>query len=472
MRFSAFLWPCILILTACAAPATARPDAQLLDVQPTLVSVEPAAATGGTFESSLLATQWMGKSKGNLLFPLDPASGTALPGYAPISLGQSYSHAFSPDRTTLAVVTFPNDNTYNGSLMLIDVPNWTTETFELKTVGWVTSMVFSPDAKQLAIAQGETNYMLTVFDLEKNIFTAQSKEDSYITRLKFTADGESLMMYGITIENPYTESESGGAPQVRLLDSSNLSPRWSAELEGVRDGMYPTDEDVPVDYSQPGTAMYLSPALAFAPKQDALYVVHADSDQLTIVDFSDQTIATVEIWDQLNWFEQLLSLTAGVAHAKVADGASKQAVISPDGQFLYVVGVHNESIQDSANWQMSQTPLGLEIIQISDGSRVEHIETDSAELSLLPDGRLLYLHHWGDGYTKPWTEVFDTATRQIIISKSGVFASPALRVNGESLLVSTYSLSENSHRMGIFQPDDLKALIEWTDSDYIAWLTP
>jgi hypothetical protein len=280
------------------------------------------------------------------------------------------------------------------------------------------------------------------------------------------------MLYGMVIENRYTENEmSAGAPNVRLLDAADLSQRWSAELEGVRDGVYPTDEKVPVDYSQPGTAMYLSPALAFAPNQDTLYVVHADSDHLTTVDFIAQKIATVEIEDQLSWFERLLSLTAGVANAKVADGTSKMAAVSPDGQFLYVVGLRSESVQSkNGNWDMNQTPLGMEIIQTSDGSRVERFETEANDLSLSTDGHFLYLRNWMGN--APWSEIFDISTNQVITRKKWIYATPALRMNGESLLVSTCSTSEFSHHMSILQPDGSELLTEWTGSNYIAWLTP
>jgi hypothetical protein len=444
------------------------PAAPALETEPTSALVE--AATEIAFQNSLLVVEWKGVKKGNLLFPLDPATGIALPGYTPISLGQSYSYAFSPDRNTLAAVVFPNQNNYNGKLLLVDLPAWKTQSFALETSGWVTAMAFSPDAKQLAIAQGESTYYLTMFDLEREVITAQTEDDSYITRLKFTVDSQSLMLYGMTIQNRFTENENGGAPQVRLLDAADLSPRWSAELEGVRDGVYPTDEKIPVDYSQPGTAVYLSPALVFAPNQDALYVVHADSDHFTTVDFSAQTIVTVEIEDQLSWFERLLSLTASVAHAKVADGTSKQAVISPDGQFIYVVGIRNESIQDQGNWQMNQTPLGLEIIQTSDGSRVEHYATEADAISISPDGHFLYLRSWTT--SEPWTEIFDTSNHRTTIRQAGIYASPALQMSGEPLLVSTYSVSDTSHHMSIFQSDGLKMLAEWTGYNYIAWLTP
>ena len=124
------------------------------------------------------------------------------------------------------------------------------------------------------------------------------------------------------------------------------------------------------------------------------------------------------------------------------------------------------------NLQMDQTPLGLEIIRTSDGSRTAQIETDAGELSLSADGRFLYLRYWADHYTVPWTEVFDTSINEIITRKANVYASPALRINGEPLLVSTYSLAENSHHMSVSRPEDLSLLTEWEGSGYITWLMP
>ena len=477
MRLLTFLLTFLLMLTACTAPAKDLPAAPSLEAEPTIVTVKPTAAptkvvTKATFEDSLLVVEWMGRAEGNLLFPLDPATGTALPDYEPIPFGQSYSSAFSPDRRALAAVTFQNDQATNGNLLLIDLNTWKTRSLELQPNGWVSAMVFSPDGKRLAIADGLSTYRLTVFDLEKGGITVQKEEDFLITRLKFTADSRSLMLYGMVIDNRFTENEmNGGPPQVRLLDAADLNPRWSADLKAVRDGIFPKDENVTPDLSQPGTAVYISPAVVFAPDQNMLYITHADSDHLTIADFDSQKVETVVIHSELSWFERLLSLTAGVAHAKVSDGTSKQAVISPDGQFLYVVGLHYESFQDQmGNWQMSQTPLGLEIIRTSDGSRLERLGTDSSDLSLSPDGRYLYLRNWTN--TEPWTEIFDTSKRQITTHHNEIYASPVLRMNGEFLLVSTYSVSDISHRLSIFQLDGSNMLAEWTSSNYVSWLTP
>ncbi|HET6821446.1 MAG TPA: hypothetical protein VFH34_02295, partial [Anaerolineales bacterium] len=137
------------------------------------------------------------------------------------------------------------------------------------------------------------------------------------------------------------------------------------------------------------------------------------------------------------------------------------------------VGVNNVTFEDNqGNWQMEQSPLGLEILQTSDGSRVDRIETDTTELSLSPDGRFLYLRNWGDSQDNiPWTEIFDTASGKFVTRKSGISGIPALLMNGEFLLVSTYSTAETSHHMSVLEPDGSSLLAEWTDSKYVWWLT-
>jgi DNA-binding beta-propeller fold protein YncE len=455
----------LLLLAACAVP----PQPTTIPAG-TTASQSQAVTLDGTLETSLLATTWDDSPEDNALYPLNPASGTALPGYKPIALGYSSYSAYSPDRQTLAMVSFPTETTYDGSLLLIDLPMWKARRFELKLVGWVNAMAFSPDGKRLAIAHGQTYYQLTMVDLEQGDVETHAEMDSFVSRLKFTKNGEALMVYSPTIDN--TNGLSADPPKVLLLDAADLSPRWSAELENVRDGIFPKDETIThPELYEPGNALYLSPGLVFAPDRDALYVVHPDSEQLTTVDFQSQTVSTVKIQPKLTWFERLLSLSAGVAHAKIADGTNKQAHISPDGQFLYVTGVSHNSFEDQlGNLQMEQTPLGLEIIQTSDGSRVEHFETEVTEFSLSPDGRFLYMRNWGASL--PWTEIFDTSSRQLVARKEKLYGTPALLVNGEALLVSTYSTSETSNTMSVLQPDGSSVLAEWTAPASVWWLTP
>ena len=113
------------------------------------------------------------RPEGNILFPVDPTSGTALPDYPPISLGEGPSEALSPDVRTLAVVSFPNQTVSDGSLLLIDLATWKTQRFKLGLTGSVNTMVFSPDGKRLAIAHGDSGYQLTLVDVNQGVISAQ-----------------------------------------------------------------------------------------------------------------------------------------------------------------------------------------------------------------------------------------------------------------------------------------------------------
>ena len=467
MRLLTILLTFLFTLTACAKPANPPVEMEVRGIPESHPIV-----LDGTFETSLLVTVWKGSPEGNVLFPMDPATGTALPGYTPIPLGQSPFHAFSPDRRTLAFVTFPDQNAYNGSLVLVDLTTWTTKRFELKLSGWVSTMVFSPDGKRLAIAHGDSRYKLTMIEVERGIITAQRKLDSFLMRLMFTKSGDGLMLYNSTVDPK--DQWKAGPPQVQLLDAVDLSTRWSVELNDVHDGIYPKDDSVTsANIYEPGKAYYISPGLAFAPDGDILYIVHADSEQLTKVDFYSQKVETAEIQKRLSWFERLLSLTARVAYAKVGDGITRQVVVSPDGRFLYLVGVNSVTFSDQrGNWQMEQTPLGLEILETGDGSLVGQLETEATEISISPDGRFLYLRNWGSNTRNiPWTDTFDIASQEIVAHNDKVFALPVLLMNGEFLLASTYSTSETSHHMSTLQPDGLTVLSEWTDDDYIYWMS-
>ena len=121
---------------------------------------------------------------------------------------------------------------------------------------------------------------------------------------------------------------------------------------------------------------------------------------------------------------------------------------------------------------MEQTPLGLEILETGDGSLVGQLETEATEISISPDGRFLYLRNWGSNTRNiPWTDTFDIASQEIVAHNDRVFALPVLLMNGEFLLASTYSTSETSHHMSTLQPDGLTVLSEWTDDDYIYWMS-
>ena len=469
-----------LVLTACApgiqaqppaatqalsstslAPATSAPTSRAETLAPTAQSTPTLLPVKlGAFENSLLVTEWTDQSEGNRLYPLDPASGQALSGYPPIALGTQYVDALSPDRRTLAIVK-------PGSLLLFDLPTWSKQVFQLPLVANVSAMAFDPPGRQLAVVYGDRESQVLIFDLDQGAVTGQGSLDFHASRLKFTSGNGGLMLYGTLNEAPYAESAiSSGPPRVALLEAGDLSLRWSAELEGVRDGVYSRDGGT-LDLSQPDSGMYLYPGLTFAPDRAALYVIHPDQDKLTIVDFAAQKVDTLEVRTPLTLLERLLTMTAGVAHAKIAQGTTQRAVISPDGQFLYVVGMQNTVQQDDqGNWQVNANPLGLQAIRTFDGARLAHFDTLADDLTISPDGHFLYLSKWDD---KPWTDVYDISTSAVVARLDGILR-PVFRMNGEPLLASS-DWTGKSYRTSVVDPNSLSVLAEWTSPGYIAWLS-
>jgi len=475
----------LLVLTACSAPPGEAPAAPTQAKKPASTQAEKSASVSakpGTLAESILAGQWKGNTEGHLLVPIDPATGQALADYGPISMGQSYSYAFSPDRKRLAAVGYVSpQHPHGGSLHLIDLETWEDHVQELQLNAYVNAMDFSPDGERLAIAYGNNDSQILVLNVaeppvKSKTAVLQASMDFLVNQMKFTSDGSKLMIYGYRTENPSTVNQQNPDPPfVSLIDASDLSISWSADLEGIRHGIVPKDEtsEEAVDFTQPGNAIYLFPGLTFAPERDALYVVHADEEVLTTVDFDAQEIASVEIQPKLSWMERLLSLTAGVAHAKVAEGTTKHVTISPDGETLYIVGLSSELGEEKDNtWEIIENPLGLQVVRAEDGRRLARYDTEASDISISYDGHILFLQGWSQEYASGWTQIYDTTTNQPVTRiENNTWLVPTRRLNGEPILASSvYINGESEHQYTTVDPDDLSVLAEWSSADYLVWL--
>lgn len=474
----------LMVLAACSTLPGESPTDPTQAKKPISVQVENSApsAKPGTLEASILAGLWKSNSEGHLLVPIDPSSSQALDGYEPISLGQSYSYAFSPDLSRLAAVGYVSPlHPHGGSLHLIDLVTWEDHVQELQLDAYVNAMDFSPDGERLAIAYGNNNSQVLVLNavespVKSKTTLLQTSVDFLVNEMEFTSDGSGLMIYGYRIENPSTVNQQNPEPPfVALLDSSDLSVLWNENLEGVRHGIFPKDEnsDEPVDFTQPGQAIYFFPGLTFAPEGNVLYVVHANEDVLTTVDFDAREFSSVEIQPQLSWMERLLSLTAGVAHAKVAEGTTKQVAISPDGETLYIVGQNSELGEQKGNtWQIVENPLGLQIVRAEDGKRLARYDTEASAVSISFGGHYLFLQGWSQEHDSAWTQVFDTTTNRPETGvENNTWLVPTRRLNGTPILASSvYINGESEHHYTIVDSRNLSTLAEWSSSDYLAWL--
>jgi WD40 repeat protein len=410
--------------------------------------------------------------------PVDPATGTPTPGYAAVDMGVSYYPEFSPDRSTVAVVSFNSDSPANPLLHLIDLRTWKETTFPLDAVGWVNAFAFSPDGARLAISLSFQKPELLVFDLAKGAVIAQARPEYEISRLRFTADGTSLMAYGRRLVDRFTENEhTEGPARVSIFSASDLAVQWSAELAGVRDGIFPLDPGVSSSIHMPGSGTYLIPGVVFAPDQELLFIVHADEDKLTTVDFARRSSRTHTFRPHLSWFERFLMLGAGVAHAKVADGTSRQAVLSPDGATLYVVGVKNRMVAAAnGEWKIEPSSLHLQVLRAEDATVMLEKQVFASSAQMSPDGGRVFLQSWKENafYGDPSTEVLDVQAGDFTAHYEGIYLSPARRMDGTYLLASAapYSNSGQSTRMAVYDLSGTNLLGEWTSPTYSSWISP
>jgi WD40 repeat protein len=398
----------------------------------------------------------------NELLVISPDTGEALDAFAPIPLplGQDFNYTFAPDGRTLVFVS-------DGQLYLVDLPAWKYRTSDVGLRGWVSSIVYSPDGSLLALASGDLGGALKVVDVETGEVKASAQVDFSIWKVKFTTDGKAIMVYGPQVTSTWI---SVGAPKAALLAVPDLSALWSVELDGVRAGIFPKKADTQ-DIYQPGVAWRFEPGVAFAPNSDMLYAVHGDEDKLTTVDFTDRRVNTVDVRVKTGWFDRLLALTAGAAYAKGMDGTTKQAVISADGKFLYVVGNTSVVSQANGNWDIANTPIGLQVIATEDGALVGNYDTDAMSAYLSVDGRYVFLSGWKDDtYGTPWTEVYDISSDRFVERLDGLNLTPTRRMDGKAILASGRIIGENLYSMALVDPETWMIASEWTGSDYVSWL--
>lgn len=469
-RMLVFFLAVSTVLTACA-PATPAPTSMPLSPQPTLPLATPVP-TPEPVSVGVPALEY--KSGQNVLLMLSSMTGNVFDAYAPIPLGQQPVYAFSPDGRTLAVVSYVSDQypPANAQLYLIDLPSWKYRTAKLEELHeWVSTMTFNSAGTSLAVSGGSSGQLLMI-DIQSSEVRASTQAGFSVRNVKFTTDGKAIMAYGPHIAQ--NVAVSIGAPKAALYSVSDLNILWSVDLDGVRDGIFPKKEGTSTeDLFKPGAAVSYTPGIVFAPDRDALYVVHGDEDKLTTVDFVSQKASTVDIHVKTSWLDQLMALTAGVAYAKGMDGTTKQAVISPDGKFLFVGG-NTQVVTQQANgnnWDITNTSLGLQVIAVEDGTLVEKIETEANSAAISGDGKYIFLSGWkNDAYGTPWTDVLDTSLNSIVKHLDGVYLIPTHRMDGKTILVSSGMISDNVYSMASVEPDTWAIASEWKGPDYVGWL--
>jgi hypothetical protein len=457
-----------IVLTACTPERLAPTETPVAAA--TAAPRATASPTAEATDTGIPAIDYT--NGGSVLTIISSMTGQPLEGPEQIPLGTYYSYAFSPDKRSLAV-------TSAAQLYLIDMPSWISRVADVGLHGLVSSVIYSPDGRLVALASGGPEGYLRIVNAQNGEVEASGQAGFSIRNVKFTGDGKAIMVYGPQLASAGIAANAGvstGAPKVALFASSDLSLLWSTALSGVRDGTFPKKADIAntQEVYQPGAAWHFQPGAVFAPDRDILYVVHGDADQLTTIEFGTRRAKTVDIRPRLSWLDQLLALTAGVAYAKGMDGTTKQAVVSPDGKYLSVVGSTEAVTQqpNGRNWDITDTPIGLQVIATADGTLIDKIETDANLAALSPDGQDLMLIGWkmNSNSSTPWTDVYELSANRLVKHLANTYLFSTRRLDGKAILASSNQISPNRCDMVVMDPGSWSPTASWSTAACAGWL--
>ena len=386
----------------------------------------------------------------------DAATGATMEGYAPIPLERFAAVGPSNDLTQLALITYRNnDQLRDGQLKFLDLSTWqvltTTLTFD---EAYDTPLYSADDAHLLIVEQSQAAYdsnLLHLVNVASGELLAEQRLDFYPRNIQFTPDDRAIMIYG-------TSGTTGAQSHVLLLDATTLEIVWQAQIEGLLNGQVMKEGST--DWLD---GFFWQPAAAFALDQPMLYIVHADQERLTTVNFAAQSIDTQATTKPLSWIERLLMLTARPVYAKMANGITKQAMLSPDGTHLYVIGTdqHVEAVTDHEN-EFVQTSLGLTVIDLASRQISAKVETKAQSITVDPEHGRIFLHGWATGdissLLTEWTEVLDADTLTSLDFIENQSIAAARRLDGTPILLGTATLANGQTELAILDPVNFEAI--------------
>jgi hypothetical protein len=288
--------------------------------------------------------------------------------------------------------------------------------------------------------------------------------------VEYVQDGATLLLYGARLG-----AEPGisppDPPRLLLLDAKSLEIKWDQPLPDLVSGDWCL-EKCATSHEQ-RLFVYWQPAVVLAPDRRQLYIVHANTDRLTALDFETQAVRQVELQLAQSWFEQFLALTAGVAQAKGgAEGAIKKAVVSPDGRQLYVVGQTMQATWDEQGyWQGKDESLGLQVIEIESGQQIATYESQATDIKLTPDGGHLLLYGWGERGQR-WTEVLAASTLEKLAYLGRWEVVETRRLDGQPITLAS-RFEAGYTLLAVLDPQAFDILHTWSvNTEAAGWIIP
>jgi len=482
----------ILIFSACSVPGQAKIEPK---VPGKLAGATPSPLVQSTnnlgLASGALFASWGEGKQPFKIRLLDPATGQNIPGFEPISLAPMNVTAFrlAPDGKKLAIIETHGEacEAYAGGtacrgnadvLHLINIPSHLEVKANLPDGGWVELLTFSPTANYLALVKNAPkSSSLIILDTATGQFVGQQVLQFRPTLLNYTQDGQYLVVYGQPLGSSPGISKPG-VPRVMLVDAAGLEVQWDQQLEDIVSGDW-CSENCNFSHEK---VLFVNWRPAVVPSQIGrqLYIVHADKDRLTRVDFDTRTVKSTEIHTAQSWLERLLTLTAGVAKAKGNySGVTKEAAFSQDGKQLFVAtGTTNPIPGAEGDQETVETRLELQVLDVQGDQRVatQQIDIPGRWVSInqvmeTPDGAFVVLNGWSDG--NYWAEVREAKGLKLVAHLDGWELLFTRRMDGQPILVGNKWQDGKLVESTLFNSQTFEAGKAWkVDSNFTGWLNP
>ncbi|MGE0572863.1 MAG: LuxR C-terminal-related transcriptional regulator [Dehalococcoidia bacterium] len=414
--------------------ASGDPVATLSDFGPPVSAHGPAvrdygAPPGGAGEMVLIAV-WDGDGQSAVLRPVDAATGEDLNGFDPIDVAGFAGGVGAPDKSLLAVGPY-----------VLDLVGWSTQELDAPA-GYDTVDVWLPNGQTIVAlrARGPRT--------DVTLIPADGGNSHVLSTLNFTVGGNlvlapdatRLYVPGFETSDGYVTDKPGFVVAIDIATGAELG---RAMLDGLLAGqLFEEDQGV-------GFYGLYSPAIAISPDGLRLYVAHAESSAITVIDTStlevvgEKSLRTPKSgWKRLRgWLAERLWDTA---EAKGGPSRRPSVEVIGGGRYLALSGTTTEQCAGlDACWE--GLPLGLRIVD------AETLETvlavpDVGAIAISEDGKTIvgvgtwqgppvrtdgWLTLYGSGVT-----VVDltSMTVRAVIEPGGRFEMPVITRDGRFAL--------------------------------------
>lgn len=309
--------------------------------------------------------------------PVDPTTLAVLPHAAPINLGAQYAYATSPDRQTLAMITWPSSSAINGTLHLINLDTWQDTPADLRVDDYAGELTFSADGKTLYWVTSHDPEMILPRDYQVYRYDLETARLSVLTDLPpaFSPWSHHLSAGNLALLGGPTDSHGvATTAQVLMIDPLKNEIASTLSLDDLKAGQF-------FEQAQDTSGEYVTyrPGLAWDAEGKMLYVTHADDDLVTRIDLAGEgSIQQMQVHPASSALDWLLTPSV---EAKGGANSEARAVLNPDGNRLY-------SFSQRTEWG-ELTTANLRVIATNGMRELSRLDGLLTDFALTPNGRSL-----------------------------------------------------------------------------------